>query len=218
MNITKNSAAYKNKATGDYLPAYTTYTDQLYPDEIVALLPYVTELHQAYAQWTVAKKYTKRLSGYISQNTAAANILVVNCNNGWLAAQLSKCTTGLVMGIEINTKKIQQAKRVFGSFSNLYFEKATLAAFHLLEKKFDIILLVNDNGALLDIPALLHSALPQLSLFGEVHIITTSFTKQHKSALRSFRSKMAYDAGAILSTLFFTKRSFYHIIVKSSYL
>jgi hypothetical protein len=190
-----------------------------YNDDEVSALPDISPSHPEYKKWNLAKEYCKRLTAYILQKGNVINILVTGCANGWLAAQLSKHTTGLVIGVDDDEQLLQQAKRVFSKIENLQFDKGNIDNASIEQKKFDIIVLSKFSGEKNNISGLIKKALLKSSLAGEVHIIAASdHQPQLLKNIAAFQYKILHRPTYSFCGYSFIKDPFYHIIVKNPYL
>lgn len=147
----------------------------------------------------------------------SADVLVMGCGYGWLAAALAKTTLGQVTGMDADEQKIMAAVKLFIK-GNLSFEKLPAAATDTLNKKFDMIILDARHNDLQETGKLLTACFPLLSLLGEVHVITGNFSKAFQRLAGSFRHKVAYQPSLLLSHLQPSKDAFCHIIIKNNYL
>ena len=190
-----------------------------YNDDEVSTLPDIAPTHPEYKKWNLAKEYCRRLTAYILQKGNVINILVTGCANGWLAAQLSKHTSGLVMGVDDDDQLLQQAKRVFSKIENLQFHKGSIDNASIQQKKFDIIVLSKCSGEKNSMAGLIKKALQKSSLAGEVHIIAASdHQPQLLKSLTAFQYKILHRPAYFFCGYSFIKNPFYHIVVKNPYL
>lgn len=166
---------------------------RVYSDDVVAHLPYIHISHPHYKEWLIRKHSCKALLSYIKQKDTVLNILEVGCGNGWLSAQLAKNIDVEVTGLDINTKELEQAKKVFGGIAGLNFINGSLRSEHLKDKKFDMIILA---AAIQYFPSLKQTitlALEYLTLLGEIHIMDSPFYQPQELEAARQRTRAYYD-------------------------
>lgn len=189
-----------------------------YLDAEVSMLPEISLSHPDHKEWRIAQEYCKRIVDYVNQKGNNINILIAGCGNGWLAATLSKHTSGYVIGIDADKEEIKQAKRIFETVSNLQFEEGGLDTVSLLQKQFELIIMADCVEYIDELPVLLHNAFNYLSLYGEVLVVMPFVKKQYQITLESFRYNILHKPSYFFSRYSFIKNPFYHIIVKNHYL
>ena len=205
----------------------------IYTDAEVVALPSINNDHPRYREWKVRQRSTKRLLKQVQQVGSSVNILEVGCGNGWLAAKLAGVTSGNVTGIDVNMRELRQARRVFGSLTNLEFVATDILDRELLEKQFDIIVFAGSIQDFSSLKEVIISSLEHLTLKGQVHILNSPlFTRknihgeqQHADEdhihrlcdLESFQYKMIYNPDAWHNKLFAKRDPFCHIVIKNHY-
>ena len=205
----------------------------MYNDEEVARLPSIRKDHPDYHSWKIRERSTKRLVKHVQQFGSSLNILEVGCGNGWLAAKLAAVTTGEVTGMDINTRELLQAKRVFANVANLDFVAADITM-DLPDKQFDIIVFAASVHYFSSLKKLISTALGHLTLMGQIHILDSPFCMRKSTAflqrstigehyvhhiidLESFQYRILHDPRAIVNRLFSKNDPFYHITIKHHY-
>jgi SAM-dependent methyltransferase len=159
---------------------------RIYTDEEVARLPDIDAAHPHSKEWLLRKKSNDRLLEYLQKKNKNLNVLEVGCGNGWLSARLSKITNGEVIGSDINTIELAQAKRVFGQISNLRFIYGDMLS--QMKMQFDVIVFSASIQYFHSIKEILSSALDRLAHGGEIHILDTAFYTEKNVDLAKKRS------------------------------
>lgn len=167
---------------------------RIYPDEEVAALPCVNKNHQHYKEWAIRKNSCKALVGYIKHKGTFLNILEVGCGNGWLAAQLATVIDAEVTGLDINSRELEQAKRVFSNIPNLNFIQGNMQTDYLKDKKFDLIIFAASIQYFPSLKQIIAIAVEHLTLLGEIHIMDSPFYQQHEMEAARQRTKAYYSA------------------------
>jgi protein-L-isoaspartate O-methyltransferase len=148
---------------------------RVYSDEELATLPHIHASHPHYKEWLIRKHSCKALLSYIKQKETIQHILEVGCGNGWLSAQLAKHIDVEVTGLDINSKELEQAKKVFGKVPGLDFINGSLQSEQLKDKKFDMIILAASIQYFPSLKETIKLALEYLTLLGEIHIMDSPF-------------------------------------------
>lgn len=175
---------------------YTTAREKenrLYSDEEVTILPDIPSSHIYADEWRVRKRSADRLVNYLQKKRSSLAILEVGCGNGWLSAQLAGLKNSTITGIDINEKELNQAKRVFGSRSNIYFEVKEIREIRLI-KPFDVIIFA---AAIQYFPAFsltIGEAIKLLKRDGEIHILDSHFYKKDEIGQAGQRSLSHYQS------------------------
>ncbi len=167
---------------------------RIYPDEEVANLPSINNNHQHYKEWVIRKHSCKALVNYIKQKGTFLNILEVGCGNGWLAAQLATAFDAEVTGLDINSRELEQAKRVFNNIPNLNFIQGNLQTDYLKDRKFDLIIFAASIQYFSSLKQIIAIAVEHLTLLGEIHIMDSPFYQQHEMEAARQRTKTYYSA------------------------
>jgi SAM-dependent methyltransferase len=153
---------------------------RIYTDEEVAILPQIYNSHKYYHEWVIRKHSSKALISHIKQKDNVLNILEVGCGNGWLCAQIAKAVDAEVTGLDINTKELEQAKRVFFKTPNLNFIEGSLQSEQIRDEKFDMIIFASSIQYFPSLKQIIRSAIEHLTLLGEVHILDSPFYQKQE--------------------------------------
>jgi SAM-dependent methyltransferase len=167
---------------------------RMYSDEEVADLPSINNNHQHFKEWVIRKHSCKALLSYIKQKGTFLNILEVGCGNGWLSAQLAKAVDSEVTGLDINSKELEQAKRVFLKIPNLHFIQDSLQSDHLKDKKFDLVIFAASIQYFPSLKQIIGIAVEHLTLLGEIHIMDSPFYQQQELEAARQRTKDHYHS------------------------
>lgn len=112
---------------------------RLFSDEQVTKLPSVPRSNPHYREWNSRKYSSKRLIRYLESQKRRLDILEIGCGNGWLSYQMATIPDAKVVGVDINSAELNQAKRVFTYRSNLEFIQGDVLSGILYDRKFDVI-------------------------------------------------------------------------------
>jgi SAM-dependent methyltransferase len=167
--------------------------NRIFSDVALLQLPAVPAGHPHYAEWKIRKASCQRLLHWLTKKQTPLNILEVGCGNGWLSAQMAAVKNATVTGIDINTTELEQAQRVFAGKANLHFIKAEPAVI-LKEKSFDVIVFAASIQYFPSVKKIINTALSQLTLQGEIHILDSVFYKKEEVVPASLRSKAYFSA------------------------
>lgn len=188
-----NSGTYTNEVDFEQLYIGLRKKEgRVYSDDEVAHLPYIHSSHPHYKEWLIRKHSCKALLSYIKQKDTVLNILEVGCGNGWLSAQLAKNIDVEVTGLDINTKELEQAKKVFGRIAGLNFINGSLRSDHLKDKKFDMIILAASIQYFPSLKETITLTLEYLTLLGEIHIMDSHFYQQQELEAARQRTRAYY--------------------------
>ena len=190
-----HSGTYKNAVDFEQLYIGLRKKEgRVYSDAEVAILPYIHNTHPHYKEWLIRKHSCKALLHYIKQKDTVFSILEVGCGNGWLSAQLATHIDVEVTGLDINTKELEQAKKVFGRIAGLNFINGSLQTDQLKDKKFDMIILAASIQYFPSLKQTIKLALEYLTLLGEIHIMDSPFYQQQELDAARQRTKAYYNA------------------------
>lgn len=167
---------------------------RIYTDEEVVALPFIHTAHPHYKEWVIRKNSCRDLVSYIKHKDSFLNILEVGCGNGWLAAQIAKEVDAEVTGLDINTKELEQAKRVFYHVPRLNFLNDSLESDNLKDKKFDMIIFAASIQYFASLKQIINIAVEHLTLLGEVHIMDSPFYQQPELAVARQRTKAYFHS------------------------
>lgn len=149
---------------------------RLYPDEILASLPWVPKTHPHFKEWMIRKMTYEKLKFYLQQKNKSLHILDMGCGNGWMSNKLSKINQSIVTGIDLNRYETEQAKRVFKNNQRLTFQAGDLLEEKLFHtEQFDIIVLAASIQYFPDITRLIKYLLGLLNPNGEIHFVDSPF-------------------------------------------
>lgn len=169
----ENEAAIADRAFAEQYILLRTKEGRLYSDATVKLLPSINAGHTQYREWQIRKRSANRLLRYIRQKNTTPDILEIGCGNGWLTARMASVTLGKSTGLDINTKELKQAGRVFGDIPNCQFIEGSIFKGVLGEQKFDIIVFAASIQYFKSLAEIINAAFEHLTLLGEIHIIDT---------------------------------------------
>lgn len=219
---------------------------RMYSDEELASLPQVGKHHPHYKEWLIRRHSCEALLDYIRKKDRVLNILEVGCGNGWLCAQLARLPNTDVTGIDVNKKELDQARRVFKDIPSLHFVLGRPGTVEPALNKYDMIIFAASIQYFTSLKQVISSAIENLALLGEVHIIDTAFyrpgeihaAKQRSAAyfksmgfaqmteyyhhhtladLDNLQYKILHDPNSWKNKLLMNKNPFYWITIKTRY-
>ncbi len=169
---------------------------RLLKDEIVRELPFISKNSEHFKEWKSRQHALKMLFKYLDEKKDNLTILDLGCGNGWMSAKIAD--RGFeVTGVDINSKELEQANRVFSS-ARLNFEYADILRNPPLES-FDVIILASSIQYFPSITELIETLLTYLNPGGEILIMETHFyskdeiTKAKKRSLQYFNQMEAKE-------------------------
>jgi ubiquinone/menaquinone biosynthesis C-methylase UbiE len=177
-------------ANNDFESAYLSLRrreNRIYSDLQLQQLPQVDVSHPHCKEWQLRGKSFRHLSQYLLSKGREHSILEVGCGNGWLSHQLSKLNYGNIVGVDINSVELDQAKRVFGDIRNLAFLLADIRQGLPGDPTFDYIIFASSIQYFPRIKEIIDSAITYLKPKGEIHLIDSHFYKE--SAVEAARER-----------------------------
>jgi ubiquinone/menaquinone biosynthesis C-methylase UbiE len=148
---------------------------RIYTDEQLMQLPSIASEHIYAKEWQLRKESSDRLIKHLSSFHRNLNILEVGCGNGWLTRRLSDVPGSNVVGIDVNTEELLQARRVFGEIRNLRFVESGPGDSSLPDKFYDVIVFAASIQYFKDLHSTLQWALDHLNKDGSIHILDSHF-------------------------------------------
>lgn len=167
---------------------------RLYPDAIVAKLPWVPPSDPLSSEWRIRADSAMQLLRHLDGLPRPLVALEVGCGNGWLANQIAGIGGSRVLGIDANEPELAQARRVFGSRSNLEF---VLADITVVTRPIDnptVIVLASVVQYVADLAVLVRNLRAWLPPYGELHILDTPFYATVDLERARERSRRHYEA------------------------
>ena len=218
---------------------------RIYSDGEVLNLPEINKQHRYYNEWEIRKKSSVQLIKYLADKKTSLQILEIGCGNGWLSAKLSENSLSYVVGIDINSEELNQARRVFSQINSLEFFNCSLQDENLNNRQFDIIIFAASIQYFPLLKNVLNDAISHLKPGGEIHIMDTHFYNEKESdaarqrskdyfkaidfpemaeqyfhhsleELRPFNYKILYDPNSLITRFKKNKNPFYWICVKDN--
>jgi protein-L-isoaspartate O-methyltransferase len=220
---------------------------RIYSEREIAALPVIAASHPHYKEWLIRKRSCNKLLRYIQRHGHISNILEIGCGNGWLAARLSSVTKVRVMGIDVNTVELEQAKKAFRRIPNLTFTEGDIRSGVLADEKFDLIVFAASVQYFESLKEILKVAVRYLTLQGEIHIIDSHLYEPYEIAsarqrsekyftgigfpemahfyfhhclhdARSFRLSILHNPNSWVNKLLFRRSPFHWVVVKNHYI
>lgn len=147
---------------------------RIYDDETLKNLPNLPKTHPLYKEWKIREETLRRLTKYLASKPKERRILDIGCGNGWMSNQLAKLPDTQVLGMDKVVPELEQAVRVFGENSDLYFSYGDV--FHdIPPASFDTILMVASAQYFGDMARLMAHLRSLLKPEGEIHLLDTHF-------------------------------------------
>ncbi|HKY55958.1 MAG TPA: class I SAM-dependent methyltransferase [Anaerolineales bacterium] len=166
---------------------------RLYPDHIVARLPFIPESHALAAEWRARSASAWRLIRYLSSKPQPLSILDFGCGTGWLSNLLSKAGQS-VIGLDQNRYELKQAARVFLPNPKLGFLEANIFSAPFSDAHFDVIILASVLQYFRDVPTLISVLSSYLKPQGEIHILDTPLYSDGELNAAILRSHQYYTS------------------------
>ena len=160
---------------------------RLLSDEAVASLPDCQAANQHRKEWKIRARSCNRLIRHILRKKKPMYILEAGCGNGWLSNKLVSIPHTQVTGQDINSRELEQGRRVFRNRPNLFFTRQRLE--ELNPGSFDLVLFAASIQYFKDLQDVLGLSLHLLKPAGEVHIIDSPF--YHGKELMEARRRSA---------------------------
>lgn len=171
---------------------------RIYSDTEVLHLPIVSGNHPHVKEWNIRMNSCARLVNYLKRK-GPIKILEVGCGNGWLSHQLSKLTSSMVTGMDVNQPELSQAQRVFSNKRNLSFIYGDLYELKPGLGDYNVIVFAASIQYFEALATTVNIALKQLRTGGELHIIDSPFYSEHsirdaRQRTKEYFSKTGFPA------------------------
>lgn len=166
---------------------------RVYSDLELEHLPDIPKSHPLSREWLIRKSSCRRLKKYVESKKQDLQILEIGTGNGWFANQLAQINGTNVLGIDINSEELEQAKRVFINKKNLQFTYGDIREGTLESLRFDIIFFAASFQYFPEPSSILHICMEHLNFNGEIHLIDTLFYDQLNSWQARERSKDYFE-------------------------
>jgi ubiquinone/menaquinone biosynthesis C-methylase UbiE len=147
---------------------------RIYSDDQVALLPFISDTHVHFQEWGVRMRSAGRLLKYLKKKYKPLSILEMGCGNGWLSAMMASVSDSKVLGKDVNSIELNQAKRVFNNKMNVGFDSGGLENIGYSEK-FDVIVFAASIQYFPFFEKTINKAISCLNPGGEIHILDSHF-------------------------------------------
>lgn len=169
--------------------------NRIYTDEELKKLPEIPNRHPHIKEWKLRNQSVKQLSNYLKDLKKPLKILEIGCGNGWLSAYLAKENySWQVLGQDINTYEIEQAKKVFNDIPNVQFYDGIIDSKYISLNTYDIVLFAASIQYFPDLSTILSVAQSLLHDTGEIHIIDSPFYSENELPAAKERSKSYFQS------------------------
>ena len=165
----------------------------LYSDDVVVGLPDISSDHPLAKEWRTRADSFTRLVRYLAKLSRPLNILELGCGNGWLSGKLSQIPGAQVWGIDVMSRELTQAARLFAS-PRLSFLAADIFHAPFLDRTFDVIVLASVIQYFPDLPALITTLQTFLKSRGEIHLLDSPIYQPAELPSARERSRAYYTA------------------------
>ncbi len=158
----------------DWTAAYLRARDRegrLLADADVAALPDAPPDHPLDREWRQRADSADRLLEYVRRRRRPLAIVDLGCGNGWLAHRLATIAGNVVVGVDVNTVELDQARRVFGRRPNLTFADGDIGHGTLPIERPDLVILASVIQYLPAPADLVETLLGLVASGGEVHVL-----------------------------------------------
>ncbi len=165
---------------------------RLYPDELVARLPAVSDGHPLAGEWRARAESASRLLGYLRALGRPLAVLDAGCGNGWLASRIAEIPGTRVVGVDVNDTELGQATRVFAGRPELGFVRGNVLTMPPPPEPLDVVVLASVVQYVPDVPGLLRRLVPWLVVGGEIHVLDSPFYRAVDAAAARERTRRHY--------------------------
>lgn len=164
---------------------------RIFSDNEVKELPHVSRNNPHYREWYLRAQTSERILAYLKTLKMPLKILDLGCGNGWFTAKLANLEQVEVLGLDINSRELEQANRVF-QLPNLRFDYGDIFKDIFPEQSFNICTI---NSAMQYFPDL-NKLLNRLNYFlaekGEIHILDSLVYLPYQVESTKERSRFYY--------------------------
>ncbi|MFL5739299.1 MAG: class I SAM-dependent methyltransferase [Flavisolibacter sp.] len=171
--LQSNSSLAEDPQFGELYFTLRSREKRIYTDEEVSLLPFTNKTHRYHREWGLRNFSSQRLLRFLKKKKKPMDVLEIGCGNGWLSAQMAKLLGTSVTGWDVHQPELDQAKRVFGSISNLYFEYHNFQSEETGDEKYDLIVFAASIQYFSSLQVAINKTMKLLKAGGEIHLIDT---------------------------------------------
>jgi ubiquinone/menaquinone biosynthesis C-methylase UbiE len=190
--LDSNKIAHEGNSFESKYIALRKYENRVVSNTELLALPETAYTHPYHTEWLIRRKSATKLKEYLRNKKRPLNILEIGCGNGWLSSLLAKISEANVIGTDINSIELQQAKTVFGNQSNLDFIEGDIREGLFKEPEFDIIVFAASIQYFSPIKEILQSVFTLLSTNGEIHIIDSHFYNKEELENARLNSRLYF--------------------------
>lgn len=186
----RNGVAYWSTPHPDFEKVYLEVRrkeQRLYEDSEVGLLPFISKDHFHYKEWLLRQQSFNRMKNLFASSPVTAPILDLGCGNGWFTFHLSQWVDHEVYGMDVNSRELEQAARVFKA-PNLQFVYGDIFDVYIPPYTFSYIILNSVVQYFNPLEKLLDKLCDLLTPNGEIHIFDSPFYPQNKASDARIRS------------------------------
>lgn len=194
LKILSNPEKFKEKES--LYIALRKQEGRLYPDEVLAKIPYLGDSSHLAKEWKVRAVSAEKLNKHLAQKNRPLHILDLGCGNGWLANFMSK-VNNKVSAVDVNMEELKLGARVFAEKKNLQFIYGDIFENILPEKSFDIIVCAASIQYFPKLQVLIERLFTLLTPKGEIHFVDCPIYNEDE-----------LDAAKQRSLDYFTERGF----------
>lgn len=166
----------------------------LLADATVARLPAIDRHDRHAAEWRLRAESCRRLVAHLLVQRRPLRIVEAGCGNGWLSHRLAAIPGSDVTGFDINTRELEQARRVFAGAQNLRFVEHDIEAAVLPVDAPDVIVAASVLQYLPRPAPVIARWMLTLAPGGSVHLIDSPLYEHSALASAQSRSERHYAA------------------------
>ncbi|HEY4332851.1 MAG TPA: class I SAM-dependent methyltransferase [Ilumatobacteraceae bacterium] len=183
----------------DFVPAYLRARERegrLLADELVRDLPLLPAADPLADEWhrraDSARRIVSHLANMPQPLPQSLRVLDLGCGNGWLSARMAALAHVNVIGIDINTTELEQARRVFAARPRLAFESGDLEGRGWPARAPDVVVLASSLQYVADPAGLFARLLAAYPTTG-VHVLDTPIYSGAEIEAARERSREHYE-------------------------
>ena len=167
---------------------------RLLTDGVVARLPEVPSASPLHAEWRMRADSCSRLLAHLRSHRRRLSVVDLGCGNGWLSARMAAVEGCDVLGLDVNTVELAQARRVFGGRANLRFAEHDLLDERVPVEGADVVVLASVIQYIPRPDVVIARLLDALPASGEVHVLDSPVYDPGDVAAARDRTRRHYEA------------------------
>ena len=158
-------------------------------DAEVRRLPLRKKGEHHYDEWLLRAKSARRVKQYLQEVKGEDHVVMdLGCGNGWFSNLLASGLRAIVIGMDINTKELKQARRVFHNDKVIFFY-SDIFSDDFKGRSFDFIFLNAACQYFSKVKTLIARCLQLLKIGGEIHILDSPLYSRSEVKAAGKRSR-----------------------------